>query len=111
MSEERNCAFQYAKMTGGIFRDIKIIEDQTELTLTEAKLLWNKHYADAAMWIKIGNEVEMVLWINMDHPTAYGDSLQYISTDAESDGMNIWVTKREYFTKQLYVEDESINSR
>ena len=83
MEQEKNCAFQYAKMREGIFRDTKIVEDKSELTLDEAKKLWNKHFADAAKWIKDGNTVEMVIWINMATPQSYGDTLQYISTDAE----------------------------
>ena len=30
-------------------------------------------------------------------PQSYGDALQYISTDAESDGVSIWETKKSYF--------------
>lgn len=98
-TETRDCAFQYAKMKDGIFRDTKMIEDKTELTLEEAKELWNKYYPDAAKWIKEGNTVEMVLWINMDTPHSYNESVQYISTDAESDGVNIWTTVRQNFYK------------
>jgi len=97
--EEKNCAFQYAKMTECIFRDTKIVEDKSELTLEEAKKLWNQHYIDAAKWIKDGNTVEMVIWINMETPESYGDTLQYISIDAESDGFLIWETKKKYFNK------------
>ena len=61
MEQEKNCAFQYAKMKEGIFRDTKIIEDKSELTLDEAKKLWNAHFADAAKWIKDGNTVEMAV--------------------------------------------------
>ena len=97
MEQEKNCAFQYAKMKDGIFRDTKIVCDKSELTLDEAKKLWNEHFADAAKWIKEGNTVEMVIWINMATPQSYGDALQYISTDAESDGVSIWETKKSYF--------------
>lgn len=99
MGQEKNCAFQYAKMKEGVFRDTKIVCDKSELTLDEAKKLWNEHFADAAKWIKDGNLVEMVIWINMATPQSYGDTLQYISTDAESDGVSIWETetKKSYF--------------
>lgn len=100
-NEPQNCAFQYAKMRDGIFRDTKIVEDKSELTLDEAKQLWNAHFADAAKWIKDGNTVEMVIWINMTTPQSYGDTLQYISTDAESDGLNIWVTEKRFFTNKF----------
>jgi hypothetical protein len=97
MEHEKNCAFQYAKMREGIFRDTQIVEDKSKLTLDEAQQLWNTHFADAAKWIKEGNTVEMVIWINMETIQSYGEHLQYISTDAESDGVSIWETKKSYF--------------
>ena len=106
--EEKNCAFQYAKMRDGIFRDTTMVEDKTGLTIAEAKELWNAHFKDAAKWIKDGNTVEMVIWINMTDSHSYGDTLQYISTDAESDGIDIWETKKTYFTKQ-FKELETVN--
>jgi hypothetical protein len=68
--------------------------DKNELTIDEAKALWNQHYEDAAKWIKGGDFVEMVIWINMKDKYSYGESLQYISHDAESNGIEIWETKR-----------------
>jgi hypothetical protein len=103
MEQEKNCAFQYAKMKYGIFRDTQIVENKSELTLDEAKKLWNSHFADAAKWIKDGNSVEMVIWINMATPQSYGDTLQYISTDAESDGISIWQTRKEYFKQYAHI--------
>ena len=108
--EEKNCAFQYAKMRDGIFRDTTMVEDKTGLTIAEAKELWNAHFKDAAKWIKDGNTVEMVIWINMTDSHSYGDTLQYISTDAESDGIDIWETKKTYFTKQ-FKELETVNEQ
>jgi hypothetical protein len=99
MKQEKNCAFQYAKISGSIFRETIMVEDKSGLTIDEAKQLWNTHYTDAAKWIKDGNEVEMVIWINMRKPTDYGDTLQYISTDAESDGESIWENRKNYFKK------------
>ena len=99
--EERNCAFQYAKITGIYFVTTEIVEDKTSLTLDEAKQLWNKYFPDAAKWIKNSGTVEMVIWINMETPQSYGESLQYISTDAQSDGDSIWEVKKNYFTKQF----------
>lgn len=102
-TEERNCAFQYAKMNNGTFRDIKIVCDKSELTLNEAKKLWNEYFSDCAKWIKEGGVAEKVIWINMKHKSWYGDKLEYISTDAESDGVSIWEVKKEYFTKQFNI--------
>ena len=101
MEQEKNCAFQYAKMKHGIFRDTKIVCDKSELTLDEAKKLWNEHFADAAKWIKDGNTVEMVIWINMVTPQSYGDTLQYISTDAESDGVSIMIVTGKHHRKMF----------
>ena len=100
-TEEKNCAFQYAEMGTGIFRNTKIVEDQSELTIDEAKALWNKYYPRAAKHIYHDGEVEMVIWINMPDDHTYGDTLQYISTDAESDGNTIWETTKKYFPKEL----------
>jgi hypothetical protein len=99
MSDERNCAFQYAKIRECFVRDTNIVCDKSQLTLFEAQELWNQHYKDAAEWIKDGNSVEMVIWINMLNPNSYGDYLCYIRTDAESDGVSIWETKKVYYEK------------
>ena len=104
MSTETNCAFQYAKMSKGVFRNTQIVCDKTEITLDEAKELWNTYYPDAAKHIHNEGEVEMVIWINMKDASSYGDSLAYISTDAESDGTNIWETKKEFFTRSFKIE-------
>lgn len=102
-NQEKKCAFQYAKITGEIFRDTKIICDESELTLDEAKALWNKYYPDLAKHIKSGNTGEMAIWINMPNAHSYSETLQHISTNAESDGVNIWETKKEYFTREFKI--------
>lgn len=98
---EKNCAFQYAKITGSIFKSTEIVCDKSELTIVEAKQLWNNYFPDLARHIKSGEVGEMVIWINMETPQSYGDTLEYISTDAESDGVQIWETKRHNFTRQF----------
>jgi hypothetical protein len=98
-TEERNCAFQYAKVSSGIFSDTKIVADVTDLTLQEAKTLFSEHYSDAAKHIKNGGTVEMVIWTNMVDNKSYGSHLQYIDSDAASDGIDIWVERKEYFPK------------
>ena len=97
--EERNCAFQYAKISHGFFRSTELVCDKTELTIDEAKKLFTEYYNDCAKWIASGNSAEMVIWVNMHTPTSYGDVLQYISTDAESDGITIWQNVRLNFVK------------
>ena len=99
--QDKNCAFQYAKITGEIFRDTKIICDESGLTLDEAKELWNKYYPDLAKHIKNGNTGEMAIWINMIDKHSYGETLAHISTDAESDGQSIWEIKKQYFIREF----------
>jgi hypothetical protein len=96
--EQRNCAFQYAKMKWG---RTEIVYDLTSLTLDEAKACWRDSYDDCAKWIKDGGTAEMVIWIDMDTPTSYEKHLEYISTDADSDGRSIWVNLRHTFKPQL----------
>lgn len=98
---EKNCGFQYAKMSGTIFKNTNIVVDKVGLTLEEAKGLWADHYSDCAKHIHQGGTVEMVIWINMPDSHSYGEHLDYISTDAESDGRTIWETKKYYFPSYL----------
>ena len=58
MSELKNCAFQYAEIKGKIFSNTEIICDEIELTLKEAKELWNKYYPRLAKHIKKGEQGE-----------------------------------------------------
>ncbi len=105
---ERSCAFQYAKITGSIFSKTEIVCDKTELTLDEAKALWAKYYPDLAKHINGGETGEMALWINMPDNHSYGETLQHISTDAESDGVRIWETRKIYFPKyEILTEKQS----
>ena len=69
------------------------------MTLDEAKELWNAHFDDAGKRIEDGNAVEMVVLVNMATSQSYGDTLQYISTDAESDSELTLETKKSYFKK------------
>ena len=101
MKNKRECAFQYAKITGNFYRSTKIVCDETNLTLDEAKNLWNKYFPDLAEHIKNGETGEMIIWINMENDCAYKEKLEHISTDAESDGISIWETRRTYFTKEF----------
>lgn len=95
--ENNNFAFQYAVVKGSFFRDIEIVHDQSELTLSEAKELWNKYYPHLREHIKNGNTGEMCIWINMSDPYSYGDKLYHISNDAIVEGDYIVETTKTYF--------------
>ena len=103
MEEERNCAFQYAEVRniGGFTSSTKIVHDESGLRLSDAKELWNKYYPQLARLIKEGDCGEMVIWINMPNNISYIETLEHISTDAESDGRDIWVTEKHYFTQKF----------
>ena len=106
--EERNCAFQYAKVHGSFLRRTDIVCDETGLTLEEALSLWEKHYPDCAKHIKYpDNSAEMVIWTNMVDKHSYGDHLYYISGSSESDGKDIWETTKNYFPKSPKVVKHS----
>jgi hypothetical protein len=99
---EKNCAFQYAKNR---FMGSEMVCDKSELTLDEAKALWNEYYPDLAKHINGGMTGEMVIWINMANAHSYGETLQHISTDAESNGVDIWETRRTYFTREFKTKE------
>lgn len=97
--EERNCAFQFWK---SFWRDSnassgEIICDKSSLTKTEAQKLWNQYYPECAKHIHDGGTCEMALWVDMIDSSSYNKTDQYISTDAESDGVRIWVIEKRHF--------------
>jgi hypothetical protein len=92
---ERNCAFQFAYTRP--WRGTTIVEDKSELTLDEAKELLRKHKPQIIKLLKDKVEsMEAVIWINMEDKHSYGDSLIYITQMHETDGKEIWETKRHY---------------
>lgn len=95
--EEKNCAFQYAYTKGRIMRDTKIVHDESNLTLSQAKDLFNKFKKDIIKILQDKDNyesLEAVIWINMPDEFSYGDSLVYVTLDFETDGDKIWeVTK------------------
>jgi len=93
--EKKNCAFQYATQGG------RILVDKTELTMSEAKKLWNENYKDCARKIYSGTPCQMYLWINMDSPEDFKETLWQIDNDAESDGFKIWATQTTHFPKTI----------
>lgn len=98
-NKERNCAFQYAYTTNMIFRDTKIVHDQSNLTLQEAKDLFNKYKKEIIQILKNKDDyqsLEAVIWINMPDEFSYGDSLVYVTLDFDTDGDNIWEVTKQY---------------
>lgn len=69
--EEKNCAFQYHN--GRI-----TVEDVSEITLNEAKELWNEHYEDMVMEASEGESIEVAIWINMRSKWDYKEFLIYL---------------------------------
>jgi len=67
----RRCAFQY-------WDGRKIVEDKDQLTLDEAKELWNKHYTDMVKKVEEGEDIEVVIWVNMKHPSDYQETLIHL---------------------------------
>lgn len=64
-----DCAFQYSK-------DGLVIVDRSCITLNEAKALFNEYYDEVVDddW----NNVEIAIWINMDHPSDYKETLIHL---------------------------------
>lgn len=105
MKQLKNSAFQYAKVASKYFNKVEIVCNLDELTLDEAKQLWNKYYEDCAKWLNDGNTADMVIWIDMDSRGSYGKTLESISTDAISDGVTIWENRKYVFPKTFNLED------
>jgi len=100
--EQRNCAFQYATQTTNFFKDIHIVEDQTEITLSEAKELWNKYYPQLRSLIKSGDKTgEMVIWTSMEDKHSFGEKLYHIGNDAEVEGDYIIERTVTYFPPKI----------
>lgn len=97
----RDCAFQYATINKDLIRGISIDCDRSELTLEEAKALWNEYYPKAARAIDSGLQVQMYLWVNMQDSSDYTETLWQIDVHAQSDGVKIWKTERIDFPKKL----------
>lgn len=76
--EEKNCAFQYAYTKGYIFCDTKIVHDESNLTLTEAKELLKKYQKEIIGILKNKDDyksLEAVIWINM--PDEFRENCNY----------------------------------
>lgn len=97
MTEEKNCAFQFA--TAPRWGNVRIIEDVTEITFKEAKELFNKYLPEFRKALQNEQRPEMGIWVNMKNPTDYRESFMHLTYDYETDGTKLWITKKEYVTE------------
>jgi len=91
---KRNCAFQY------YLNDGTVICDKANLTLGEAKLLWNEHYQDMVEKTKQGAEIEAAVWINGNEKTDYGETLVHLHNPELEEGWHgavLFETIKTYF--------------
>ena len=75
----RHCAFQY-------WNGRKMVEDKSELTLEEAKSLWNEHYADMVEKTEESEDIEVAIWINMQDESHYKETLIHLSAPEVRNG-------------------------
>jgi hypothetical protein len=87
---EANCAFQY------YLNDGTMICDKAKITLGEAKLLWNQHYADMVEKTRKGYAFEAAVWINGNERTDYGETLVHVHNPELENGV-MFETTRIYF--------------
>lgn len=83
---KKDCAFQYYDGT-------KVKVDETELTIEEAKELWNENYDDMVEKAKDDNNIEVAIWINMNDKYDYRDKLIYLSNPNVDEYGGLWEKK------------------
>ena len=84
--EHKNCAFQY-------YDGRKVVVDIFEISITEAKELFNCHLPDMVSRAKNGAEIEVALWVNMADNADYSDSLIHLSSPQVDKFGNLWEKK------------------
>jgi protein-tyrosine phosphatase len=82
--KEENCAFQY-------YDGVKMACDKNNLTLTQAKELWNAHYDDMIDKVKQGRNIEVAIWINMEDDNDYSETLVHLD-NPRADGGVLYAT-------------------
>jgi len=75
----RHCAFQY-------YNGTKVVCDKYELTLKEAKKLWNEYYTDMVEKTTDNEDIEVAIWINMQNNSDYRETLVHLSSPEIRDG-------------------------
>ncbi len=79
IADVSNCAFQY-------YNGSKVVCDKFEITLEEAKKLWNKYYEDMVEKTTDDLEIEVAIWINMKDSTDYRETLIHLSSPEVRNG-------------------------
>lgn len=71
--ERNNCAFQY-------FDGLNVVVDKSNLTLTEAKKLFNDYYHDMiiSQLDEYRRGIEVAIWINMYDDSDYREKFIYL---------------------------------
>ena len=75
----RHCAFQY-------WNGRKMVKDKSELTLVEAKNLWNEYYSDMVEKTEESDNIEVAIWINMKDESDYQETLIHLSAPEVRNG-------------------------
>lgn len=96
MTEEKNCAFQYAHSRVTWSSDPVFVRDTGLITRQEADELWRKYTPDFIEKLIAGLKPEMALWINMSDETHYHEKALYANSGAETDGSRIYETTKIY---------------
>ncbi|MCR9263345.1 MAG: hypothetical protein NXH86_04265 [Flavobacteriaceae bacterium] len=78
--EEKNCAFQY-------YNGTKVMVNEVELTLGEAKELFNENYDDMIEQTNNGYKIEAAIWIDMKDKYDYHKTLIHISNPLVENGV------------------------
>ena len=68
---KRDSAFQY-------YNGRRVVCDKFNLTLEEAKNLWNEYYYDMVKEVAEGSDIEVAIWINMKNEIDYNETLVHL---------------------------------
>ena len=88
----KSCAFQY-------YNGTKTVCDKTELTLQQAKDLFNDYYADIVRRVKAGHEIECAIWVDMQDAFDYDKTLIWLQNPSVDNSGTLYEESKTYFTK------------
>lgn len=86
---KKDCAFQY-------YDGEKTVVNKNELTLNEAKQMWNDHYDGMVERVNGGAQIEVAIWINMRSKETYEETLVWLTAPR---AMNNELYEPKYHTK------------